>query len=354
MKPYFLTSLEVEAELCNLRCKYCWFAVGEPHTIRKGNDLFTRKKNETTFDYSVNQLTQNIHKILTSLDSDILKLVGGEILLLPEVVDVALAKEREYKQILIVTNGVNFPIEYLEKLPPQKVSFQVSLDGIQPEANSLRFSPKGQNTQKILNLIKLLDSKGYTVEISSVMTDHSIRFLPELVQYFSKNFPRIIVYPFPVRFSDYVLSPTKENIEILRSISSMATVGSIPPKTYFENFIKVLSGKREHRCFLPIITATVCEDGSMPLCPCGNIGTRENILSPKGKMSQSPPSIDHPIIKSVLSVEHEKCFSCFTHFDIINLFMAGFVSEEELALCGIFRKDEIRNSLVERKKTVQI
>lgn len=343
MKNFFLTSLEVEFELCNLRCKYCWLTLGNLETFRKGDKIMSRKKGQAIqFDYSVSDLSQNIRHILEKSDSYILKVSGGEIFLLPEIIDELVLASSKFDKILLVSNGTVMKQRDLEKLDPMKFCFQISLDGHTSEANILRYKEVTQNYERVLRTITILYEQNFLFEISCVLTDYNIDYLIGFCEYFARNFPGVTIIPFPVRFSDYHLSSSKENISILSHVKDSFPVGTIPPKGYMEALIETVKGQKNNICFLPVIGLYGCEDGSSPLCPCGIIDNHQNIFE---RESILPPSLEHPSVKKVLNKEESKCLSCFTHFDMINLFIEGRISSEEMQRAGIFQNSDLLSHL---------
>ena len=210
----------------------------------------------------------------------------------------------------------------------------------------LRFSPKTKNFEKIVDLIKWLGNKGHFVEISAVLTDHNIAYLPDFARFVFREFANTILYPFPVRFSEYNISNTSENISFIEKAWNAVPLGILPPVGYKEQLIEVIQNNKTTKCYLPLIVLSVCEDGFMPFCPCGIISDHGNIFD---KKHLSPPSINDLVIKRVMDLKEQKCKSCFTHFDIINLFFENKISLQEVSQCGIFQ-DSRMNKLLESFK----
>jgi sulfatase maturation enzyme AslB (radical SAM superfamily) len=309
MKKFFLTSLEVEFELCNLRCQYCWLTSGNLETFRKGDQILSRQKGEVIrFDYSVSSLSQNIRHILEKSDSYLLKVSGGEIFLLPEVIEELILASSKFDKILLVSNGTVMKQQDLEKLDPNKFCFQISLDGHIGQANILRYKEATQNTEKVLKTVSLLYEQGFVSEISCVLTDYNIQYLIDFCEYFAQHFPTVTIIPFPVRFSDYKLSSSKENISVLSHVKESFPPGTIPPRGYMEALIDTVKGQKKNTCFLPIIGLYGCEDGSSPLCPCGIIDNHQNIFEREVIL---PPGLAHPSVKRVLKKEEKYlCWKC--------------------------------------------
>lgn len=349
-QAFFVNSLEVEFELCNLRCKYCWLTLGNLDTFRKGNKLYSRENNaQLKFDYTVDTLAENIRRILDKTKAAMLKVSGGEIFLLPELIDEFSRRKDNYTKIVLVSNGLKITEAYLDKLDPAKFAFQISLDGHTDEANALRYPGDTKNTEKILTAIEKLTKRGFTVEISCVLTDHNVPFLKDFVVYFGNRFPDVTIIPFPVRFSDYFLSATDQNMVAIQSAWEAAPLGTLPPEGYKTALTDMVRSRKSNACYLPIISAPVCEDGSMPLCPCGIIGNRGNVFEMDAVV---PLDRQHPDVQRVLWRQVPKCASCFTHFDVMNLYIEDKISYAEMLQCGIYRDTALLDELDAYKKLI--
>ncbi len=145
---------------CNLRCKYCYARAGD-------------NKNYMDIDTFIKVLD------LVGENSFKLQIAGGEplmnFILVEQIYDYI--KENNLKtRIKMQTNGTLITNKIAEKIKKMNIAVGISLDG-PPEVND-RLRGK---TLQTLNGIKELGSQGVIVNINSVVTDESIKYLDKLV-----------------------------------------------------------------------------------------------------------------------------------------------------------------------------
>lgn len=342
----FLHVLDIESGLCNLRCAYCFLTLGGiEETIRKGEGLFSLKsgKKEISKDYSISYLLNNVGKILDKVDASVLVILGGEIFLLPEVLDLLTVKAVNYDKIRIITNGLLIQKFNLSKLDSDKFCFQVSLDGSTIEANHFRFSSR-KCLDIILKNVRNLYEYGFTVEINCVLSSANIDQFESFALYTKRQFPGVTIYPFPVRFFLPEYSLNSQSVEIIRKILGNSEISDVlPPKPYIEQMIKAIVGRKTLKCYLPFLAISGSEDGIINLCPCAILKEHGNILAKNAELIEL--SLNDPDVKDVLNFKHEACQHCFTHFDIINLFIEGKIDEAEMSGIGIFKDVKVLKAL---------
>lgn len=181
----FMFYLEVQELLCNLRCRYCWLTNDSAQTVRRNDALVTlpnvRGDKRPLATEGINDLYERVQQILInnqlSTRAPILKIAGGEILLLPEVIEAIREVDHLFRKIQILTNGTLFKKYNIDQGNPEKYLFQVSLDGHTQDMNrERRFSDR--NFQQIFDSLKELRRRGFNVEINTVLTDANIAQLP--------------------------------------------------------------------------------------------------------------------------------------------------------------------------------
>jgi MoaA/NifB/PqqE/SkfB family radical SAM enzyme len=352
----FLMNLTIETELCNLRCKYCWLTIGNETTTRTQNRLITRVINKEstviTSDSLVTEVAHQVEKVLEAGEAKILKVSGGEIFLLPEVLESVQKFSKKYEKIQILTNATKIDEDLLKKLDPTKFAFQVSLDGYTETANYARFGGKSYElTQRVLTSVRNLFQLGFNVEINAVITPQNINELPSYAKFMQHEFPYITIFPFPVRFSEaeFQLTGSQEVIEqLIEDCSDFK--GTLPPQGYLTALHEMMKYGKQIKCYLPLLTLSSDELGNVSVCPCGNLGSRGNILD--GLIGDIQLTLGDQNVKDILNWKHSKCRECFTHFDVINLFLAGKVDEDDLSYCGIFQDANILKAIVRYKEKI--
>jgi sulfatase maturation enzyme AslB (radical SAM superfamily) len=349
----FLMNLTIETELCNLRCKYCWLTNGNEITIRSKSQLITRVEGESlTKTSSIDKINDQIENILKAGQAQVLKISGGEIFMLPEVLETVKKFTDKYKKIQILTNATLLHKFSCQDMEPSKFAFQVSLDGYTPIANQLRFGKNSRFlTEKILESIKILRHLEFNVEINCVITPQNIDELPDYVEFISEEIPNVTIFPFPVRFTrpEFQLIGEQQAIDKLIQ-NHFKFRNTLPPKGYLIALQEMLQHGKQIKCYLPLVTLSSDDLGDIGVCPCGNLGVRGNIM--ENTIDYFKVNLDDEKVQNIQKWQYSKCRDCFTHFDVINLFLEGKIQEEELALCGIFQDENILNALVKQKDQI--
>ncbi len=149
---------------CNLRCRHCGSACGE-----KGSNLRTESLLELIG--SVPQRAPDAHLVLT----------GGEPLLHPDFEIIAAACGEKGLIWSLVTNATLIDALLAKKLRQWGIaSVSVSLDGDERRHNYLRRSDTAYT--KALKAVELLKAQGIPVQLTTVITKHSLSTLDEMYQ----------------------------------------------------------------------------------------------------------------------------------------------------------------------------
>jgi radical SAM protein with 4Fe4S-binding SPASM domain len=156
---------------CNLRCRHCWpQAVAEPLAVSIKPQTF-------------NTLIDNF----ISLGIRRLRITGGEPLTHPDWAEMLAyaAARNELDQICLQTNGTKLSadnIEHIKKLPKEKMYYQVSLEGAQPEIHDA-LRGKGSFFRAMAGLRRLCEiGLGQYVTVAFTETQTSIEALPDLLE----------------------------------------------------------------------------------------------------------------------------------------------------------------------------
>jgi uncharacterized Fe-S cluster-containing radical SAM superfamily protein len=346
----FQFNLTIATELCNLRCKYCWLTSGDEFLQRQNDHVVVQKKGVGRVDsYAVGDVVIGVAKILEQCNASVLKISGGEVYLIPEVLEVIFAHASKFDKIQILTNGTLIDLHKIQQLNPDVFCFQVSLDGHTARANKLRFGRGDHLTKRVMDAIALLDSEQFNIEVNSVVTSCNIDQLPAFMRSMHARFPCVTVFPFPVRFRDGQFGVAADSGVFDHLLEMSHTLrGTVPPAAYIQELRQTIASNKQTPCLLPVLTLNSDEDGNLNLCPCGQIATRGNLFHrPVGSLALS---LSDPVVQDVISWRHDKCKHCFTHFDVINLFMRDRITADEMALCGMFREQRVLNSLIRFKR----
>lgn len=323
----------VAEDKCNLQCEYCLTQTDQIKNTAK----IVRKISEcsyyegTEFKWRLDKIQE---KILEQLDIAILKISGGEILLLPEIQTYILSQAKRYKGVQVLTNGVLLNESVLKDYKNAgNINLQISLDSNNFNGNSYR--TKNQRILKrILNNIDMAYKIGVQVEINCVLTDRSISYFREYLDYLKKYQGGIRIYPFPVRGVNknfYHISKSKisEIDGIIERYDEYADI--LAPKaymTYLADFLK--NGERNIPCYLPHMAIGVFENGDITPCPNYWFMMFGNVLEDNKKTLQK---VGNDKIYKILTGERitfSECKSCFTPWDSFNLYIEGILSYQDL------------------------
>jgi len=336
----FMFYLEVKQLLCNLRCRYCWLTNDSAQTVRRNNTLVTlpnvRGDKKPLATEEIDGLSERVRQILInnqlSTRAPVLKIAGGEILLLPEVIEAIREVDYLFRKIQILTNGTLFEKYDIDQWDPEKYLFQVSLDGHTQDMNQeRRFSDR--NFQRIFDGLKQLRQRGFNVEINMVLTDTNIAQLPAFADYMKEHFPGVTIFPFPIRTFDGFLN--MRSLDTLKDLSERRNEygSTLPPRAYFEALIANMEKGRSNKCYIPLLIKPADDKGDIVTCPCSSLKERGNSLD--STVTAIDPNSDD--FGKITKQDYPQCRTCYTHFDIMSLFVDGKISAEELSHAGMFQ-----------------
>lgn len=340
-------------EACNLACGYC-APSGFPMRIDKqGEAHMPEDWRETLTDSpAVNEVLPQrpqltdffglgkmvIEKVSSEAEAKILKLSGGEITLYPQLVEYVRDVHDRYAAVQILTNGYKLTQEQIDAYGEMgNIYFQISLDGATQETNRAR-TPNGHITEKVLGNIQRIAEKGMPMEINCVLTNHNTGDFDTMLDAL-KDTGDIVVVPRPVRgngrqlmnFTPQQLQSFKE--VVLDRFEEYESI--LPPKPYLQRLVKMMeSGARADRCYVPFFVQGVDNYGNAETCSCG--GTMPmlgNVLDDAEEVFDKHRSAENydP------GEDHDDCSYCMTQYEIMNLYMEGAISREDMLRIPSFR-----------------
>lgn len=348
-KKLFVIDLVILEEYCNGNCDYCLTkdsSIRDEHLeiVRSGfchpdaNDLFYYPG--TKLYIRLNNLLDTIKKYI---DAPIIKVSGGEIFLIPGIVDFIYKLSSEFFRVQILTNGTLLNLEIVEKIASMKnVHVQVSLDGWSAISNEARIHNNVSMQEKIINNIMLLSKYNIPVEINCVLHNRNIPYILETVSEVSKIKSDIKYIPYPVRGSSSRKYQIRtEQLEFLdnliQSYNDFERV--LPPYEYLKE-LRVFytnSMKRKGKCVLKDYMCQLFDDGL--LVACVNMWTLKigNIMDCTG--SDLINQIGVGRISTLLGASKPSlyCRGCFTPWDIINLYFTKTITLNQLTEIPLYR-----------------
>ena len=339
--------------LCNLRCDYCPCEV--TLTKRRGNVLVTSAStNGPATEETVAQFLDRNIKVITLAanrkPTPVLKVSGGELFLVPEFLERLPALAKAYGVVQILTNGTRLDPQVIEVLKAVgNVHLQVSLDGHTLAMNNHRF--KNQRIlDSILAGLATASASGIPLEVNTVLSQVNTGSFFDFVRKISSSVHRCTIYPFPVR-SNPRLYPSAATIT--QFVSRYATDYSsfetfLPPRAYMNALVEFLtSGIRSRACYVPEAVVGSHGDGTLEACTCGPVKRLGNVLDSAGTSAYDRIGVDSCYAATQDPTASPSCCrDCFTHYDIVNLFIEGQISVDEIERIDLFTVPEVLREML--------
>lgn len=322
-------------EYCNLKCTYC----------RNSNNKY--KKN---FDEKDIQIT--INNFLLNNSALILKLSGyGEVSIWPYLIDIVKNNENSFPIIQIMTNGLIKNDIFDELNCIRNVCFCVTIDGHTVDSNFYRCKGNREIHNKMIDFLnKVAIKNNQPIDLNCVISDLNIKIFDDYIKYiFNEIGDNVTLFPFPVRkFDGLTQKYSAANYEDVKKceISIMENYESykkiLPPKEYLERlFYFMLQRKRGWKCEIPKLNYSIGPN-LLPLnCAC--LGHTKPSQYKKNTFDEVNEK-QHKIIDG-LRLINKKCLTCFTHYEILNLYFENKVSLDELSNLSCFKNKDIKNYL---------
>ncbi|MGE5632551.1 MAG: HAD-IA family hydrolase [Caulobacteraceae bacterium] len=357
-RKYLINDFVIAEENCNMKCEYCLTDVSQ---FRDNHSNMPKSSKALKYDEN-NKMKYDIDSISGILndyfDIAILKVSGGELLMVKGILEYIKAQVSRYKVIQILTNGTLLNNELLRQLSELKnICLQVSIDHNSICGNRYR-TRDIRLLNKILSNVDKAVEHGIPIEINCVLTDANTRHIDEFAEYLLKyKGKKVMLFPFPVR------GPVRERYyphpEDLPGIKALIDNyekyrAILAPKIYLEYMLEFLkNGRRNLRCSLPDVSIGSFDDGTITPCPNYWFTVVGNLLEDDKSVVLSKIGKDK--IYRVLTAPNNKlyeCNKCFTPWDILNLFFINKIDLEELCRSPLYSFPEVMEYLIYLKKNV--
>lgn len=353
-----LTHIIVRSEFCDSFCKYCY-----------ERELHDQKKVEG-YRYE-GELKDRIEKILTFgkeyFSSPMIKISGGEIFLMQNLVEFVERLFENYAYVLIQTNGRHLTKEKMDFIIESKrINLQISLDGYDMEMNQYRFD-KPEILEQVLNSIRYLVKNDVYVELTSVLHNKNtaryhdyIDFLSHLDRGQCRN--NLKVTPIFIVDKEGTFKAAEEDLLGIERLIEKYDLYQhlLPPKIYLENLLSLMQGKRlSYDCYNPAVSLNFIDQGDLKACT--NI-LPENVLNVgnvvEGNVEEIVQKFGRTKFQSLLLNTRQRvplCKNCYNFCSIYNLYFNGMISLDEL--CSrylMFERPEMREQLLQIKTTLKM
>ena len=353
MNMPFINDFVVKEDICNMQCKYCLTGTSE----FKEDESVKAQKNSIVY-ANGNELQRNMDTVTESISKafgiSILKISGGEILLVKGIMDYIKKYAPKYKKVQLLTNGMKLTPDFLNQLKEvENICIQISIDHHTVEGNEYR-TPTQEKLQQILDSLDHAICSGFPVEINCVLHDKNTHLLSNFADYLMRYKGCVTLLPFPVRGKNkYDFYPTANQLtgieELIKRYPEYQEI--LPPKVYLEYLLRFLqSGKREIPCVFPKIAIGSFDDGN--ITPCANywFTSLGNVLSDDPQVVFEKVNGDR--IYSILTHDRHRpieCTQCFTPWDILNLYAIGELSISDLKRLPLYSFDGLEDELSDIK-----
>lgn len=344
---FLINDFVILENICNLNCRYCH--IKKVPYKRLKNELYINGEK-----IDIVKILLNVDNILRQqnemMDLPILKISGGEISIIPEIINVIKKYEKKYEVIQVLTNNYLPSCDFYDAMSSmENIHFQISLDGHLFEMNRCRFLNKRQFNQTLENLKILIRNYKFPLEINCVLTNANYWGIIDYIEWLSEfNRNDLKLNIFPVN-NCKKLFPPKECIPILEKIiSNYENYSSILlPRTYMKELVNFINcGKRVSNCLVPYAVIGTYDTGKLDMCACSpDLPTLGNILQDFDE-SNSISSCDF-VYQNILknSPHYGACINCYTPYEILSLYFKSLISDDEMKTIPFYRAEKTLNRL---------
>lgn len=347
--PFLINDFVLCEDICNGSCSYCLTGVSklkESHQDIMSDDtprFHNKKLRSEDFTYGENTaLSRRVNNCISILKNnfnyEILKISGGEILLLKNIVDFITNQSALNKKVQLLTNGYLLNNLLLDKLKDlNNLYLQISLDGHTIQANQCRTRNK-EKLDRLLGNIIYASRINLPLEINCVLTRYNIDHLPDFLEYLLP-FENLLIQPYPIRGLErdkfFPLPEQIRSLEIvLERFDRFKKI--LPPKSYMEKLFRFMStGRRDSLCYIPLLIFQSFDDGI--ITPCPNIWFKQvsDILKSENGIKDFRKDVFYSVLKR-MNYTLKQCEYCFTPWEILNQYYLNEISREEIASLSLY------------------
>lgn len=331
MQSILVNDFVIFEELCNFRCEYCKGEMSN-YIINDNYLIINDKRIDIAKVYYQSRLV--LKRIRNIFGTEILKVSGGEISILPGFIEFIKEESGNYKKIQVLTNASN-NLDWLQRLHQNipNLLLQISLDGHTLEMNKARRLTVNQLTN-VKESVSYCIQNNLPLEINCVINKYNISNIAKYIEWINDlNSNCVWLNLFPVRGIEHLYPSIDEINKTFSNLKSMEeTIDRICPIEYiFELEQFMLSGKRSYNCLIPFYVIGSYHTGEIGSCTCsrnspriGNVltETEAEIKARFNKMS---------FYKQLRNgSEFDFCKGCFIHYDLLSLYELRLLQSEKI------------------------
>jgi MoaA/NifB/PqqE/SkfB family radical SAM enzyme len=357
MRALLGNDLVINEDSCNLSCTYC--LTGQSN-LKAGHELkliFQPPQRDTYAPDSPlgERVTTVADRLREHFRLPLLKLTGGEVFLVRNMMDLVEREAANYEVLVVQTNGVLVGDEHLRRLRALgNVVLQISLDSHLPTGNGYRV-PKASLHQRIVDNIAGIIDSGLPVEIYTVLNDRSAPEVTTFASWLSGFSRPPVFFPFPVRGPDatrFQMRPDQIHHieELVDRYDEFAEI--LPPRPYFDRLLRFYrEGRRTFRCHLPRLVVSTFSDGVVT--PCPNIWFSDMGSALAEDYQRTLEKVGETgMYKALLAPQPRlaACHGCFTPWDTLSMYFEDEITLDELCAAPTYSPPAIRALLAEMKR----
>jgi molybdenum cofactor biosynthesis enzyme MoaA len=349
---YLMNDFVVQEHVCNLRCDYCLNFENEH--LKPSKPWVPLERVDLRPDgYGWHRARQVLQSCRADGDAPILRLSGGEIMAIPGSLDFLAEVAPEWDRIQVLTNAtfLRRDIDRLSRMP--SINLCCSVDGHTPALNALRTSNHDWG-QRIVDGLLAAVEHGVPVEVYTVLTACNTDALYDFACFLAA-LPRtadLRLLPFPVRgnVANETSAAPEQYASVARLLKEYERLAPIlPPRAYLQRLYDFCRGRRRaNRCRVPLSFMQTFDDGVLASCsncwtsPLGNILNDTDVFKQVGRAQIHRLFLHDPPRFSF-------CLGCFTPFDIVNVYLDGDCTIEEITAMDLYSSPAVRRRLIALK-----
>ncbi|KMQ32171.1 radical SAM protein [Bacillus cereus] len=350
-KPWLVNDLVISEENCNLSCTYC---LTDSSLFKEKHLDHPLRKPPVVLNYHDEKLNYQLNKVIENINEEfevsILKVSGGEVFLIKNVMEFLEKQAKHHTMLQILTNGFGLTEKILSSFKEWgNVCLQISIDHHTLEGNGHRLSSKTlQDT--LLKKIELVVQYNIPLEIYCVINDKNADVLEDFVAYLNRYAGKVMIFPFPVRgpMRDYFFPNENQVLGIQRVLDNYESYASVlPPRPYLERLMSMFSKEgRTFRCHLPRLVFSTFNDGTLTACPNIWFNNLGNLIDSEYQVVTNKVK-NTPFYELLLSEKPrlDACKKCFTPWDMLSMYFDGLICLDELCKSPMYMHPDIRSKI---------
>lgn len=312
---------------CNFTCTYC----------RETNEQMSKGAGREGFDRALEDfLAQN--------EAAVLKMSGyGEATLWSELAEAVAPWATEFPTVQLISNGAGPPAVYDRLCALPNFQACVTLDGHRPELDRFRTKGSARLHGRVVRTVDRLVDAGVRVELNCVLSRANADHLDEYLAWVADRWgDAAVLVPFPVRPTlgrdpaqvrdELAASPAQvdaiESALVDRHVEHAPVLAPLPYVTAVVAFMR--ESRRSAPCHVHRANFGVNTDLLALACACAG----DRLITPLGPVSAAwtqPDVLRRQQRFLAAGNVGAKCVTCFTHYDVINLYLEGSLSSDEVA-----------------------